>query len=1150
MEIRGISNNGLVKWLNIYITIIGYENRPSLLIVLDDISESKSAREELKRSEAHLQTLIETIPDLIWLKDPEGIYLSCNRRFENFFGAKREDITGKTDYDFVDKESADFFRRHDQDAMAAGKSCINEEEVTFAIDGHHEILETIKTPMFSEAGSLIGVLGISRDITRRRQAEEALLSREQLLLGQNEALLSLMKNGRLFSGDLKEGIAEITRVCSELIRTERVSVWRYSQNFMTVKCLDLYERSKDLHSEGVTFRGEDFPAYLDSHKRGLVFAISDIKTDPNVRNISHDYWDKNNIRSFLDAPIWLHNKIGGLLSFENVGDKREWSQADERLCTTMATLVSLSFEAYERRQVEQALRESEERFKRAFENIPDVVVIYDRDLRIRYINEASKHLTGRQSSDFIGMREEEIWPPEIYNAYLPTLQKVLDTGRVCSVDIDLEFPGKGMTQLVITCAPLLEENGEVREVVGITHNYTQRKRAENEIRLLSDRLRMATESAGIGVWELNLLNNHFLWDKRMYELYGLDPVNCDGTYEMWRQTIHSEDITDTEKQMEDAIANSREFHTHYRIITPGNDIRHLEMHAMIIRAPNGSVLKMIGVNLDISERINAEAAIYEGKAHLEEAQAVAKLGSWVINPQTQTLIWSKGMFVLYNRNETFGAPALKEYIDLLHPEDRDHFQNLYDRILIDGESFECELRTNPFYGPERIIYTKVRSIYDGSGKIMQLTGIAQDIIDRNIAIENLRQNTAELRQLSYAIEQSSNIVVITDILGNIKYVNPRFLEVTGYAREEVLGQNSRILKSGEMPPSEYKDLWDTIISGGTWKGEFHNKKKNGELYWESASISPVKDENGNIVSFMAIKEDITEAKKDNEERRMLEIEMDQARKLEAVGSLASGIAHEINTPIQFVGDNTHFLADSFCSLISLIDTYNELFNKANLEPELVQKKDQAEEKVDLKYIRKEIPLAVHQTLEGVERVTNIVRAMKNFAHSDQGEKTIASINDMLESTLTVARNELKYVADVITEFDESIPEIECCRDELNQVFLNLFINAAHAIADVIKGGSAEKGTIKVSTNKEGDSVIIKISDTGPGIPKSIHHRIFDQFFTTKDVGKGSGQGLAIAQKIIVEKHKGSLDFETEEGKGTTFIVRLPINVQEAVTAYE
>jgi len=436
----------------------------------------------------------------------------------------------------------------------------------------------------------------------------------------------------------------------------------------------------------------------------------------------------------------------------------------------------------------------------------------------------------------------------------------------------------------------------------------------------------------------------------------------------------------------------------------------------------------------------------------------------------------------------------------------------------------------------------VAVLKDEQDRPYAIAGFAYDITER-------KKNEEEMRKLLFAIEQSANAVIITDTSGNIEYVNPRFTELTGYTADEAIGQNPKILKSGEMSNESYKELWETITSGKSWRGEFHNKKKSGELYWEKAMISPITDESGAITNYLAIKEDITKQKETEKERQILEQEMIQARKLEAVGSLAAGIAHEINTPIQFVGDNTNFIADSFKSLISLVESYDSLWQEANAGGDLASLDSQrvkARETADFEYLKKEIPSAIEQTLEGVQRVTKIVRAMKDFAHSDQGTKSMSKVNDMLESTLTVARNEWKYVADIKTNFCQELPDIECYRDDLNQVFLNLLINAAHTIADVVGDGSAGKGIITVSTLRDNGNIVIKISDTGKGIPESIQDRIFEPFFSTKDVGKGSGQGLAIARKIVVEKHQGSLNFETEEGKGTTFIIRLPMSINEMI----
>lgn len=286
------------------------------------------------------------------------------------------------------------------------------------------------------------------------------------------------------------------------------------------------------------------------------------------------------------------------------------------------------------------------------------------------------------------------------------------------------------------------------------------------------------------------------------------------------------------------------------------------------------------------------------------------------------------------------------------------------------------------------------------------------------------------------------------------------------------------------------------------------------------------------VGVQAIARDITG-------RDVAEMELRQAQKLESVGRLASGIAHEINTPIQFVGDNAHFLHDSFETLRVLVGKFHELCCRHD-DPshELSAELHRLEEELDCTYLMEEIPKAIAQSVEGVERAVTIVRAMKEFAHPENKGMVHADLNKALLSTLTVARNELKYVADVETELAE-LPLVVCSVSDLNQVFLNLLVNAAHSIGDVV-GGTDQKGKIRVRTSTEGSLVLISISDTGSGIPESIRERIFDPFFTTKEVGRGTGQGLAIARSVVVDRHQGSLTFESKVGRGTTFYIRLPI----------
>jgi PAS domain S-box-containing protein len=366
--------------------------------------------------------------------------------------------------------------------------------------------------------------------------------------------------------------------------------------------------------------------------------------------------------------------------------------------------------------------------------------------------------------------------------------------------------------------------------------------------------------------------------------------------------------------------------------------------------------------------------------------------------------------------------------------------------------------------------------------------------------------------------------------------------------EAVLGVGSKDVMGLHISQCGLEWNWDKILDG-IIHSRYHNcptrvddidfLRPDGEKRYLGITVNPINGDDNNILGLTIIGADITDRKK-------MESQLQQSHKMEAIGQLAAGIAHEINTPVQFVGDNTRFFQESFDDLIRIIKQQQESLEAAranSLTAELVEKTNRLIEDMDLEYLEEEIPLAIQHSLKGVERIAKIVQAMKIFAHPGMVAKEPVDINEEIGKTITITRNEWKYVAELTTEFDDSLPPVPCFRAEFNQVILNMIVNAAHAIAEVTNENQSAKGTIHIRTIHEGGYAKICIGDTGAGIPEEIRTKIFDLFFTTKEPGKGTGQGLAISHSVIVEKHNGTLDLETEEGKGTTFIIGLPIEAE-------
>jgi len=278
------------------------------------------------------------------------------------------------------------------------------------------------------------------------------------------------------------------------------------------------------------------------------------------------------------------------------------------------------------------------------------------------------------------------------------------------------------------------------------------------------------------------------------------------------------------------------------------------------------------------------------------------------------------------------------------------------------------------------------------------------------------------------------------------------------------------------------------------------------------------------------------------EKIQMASQMQLSQKMEAIGELAAGVAHEVNTPLQYVGDNIRFLRDSFHDIHKLYAEYQKLKQlclEQGLACEAVEQLKTTEEEADIDYLLEEIPVAIEQSLDGVGKAGGIVSAMKEFSHPGSKMKSLLDVNRAIENTLTVCRNEWKYIAEIETEFDENLPLVECL-PEINQVFLNMIVNASHAIEDKLGEGSPERGLITISTSHTDAYIQIEISDSGKGIPENLQAKVFDPFFTTKDVGRGTGQGLSISHNIIVEQHGGTLTLFSEVGKGTRFTIRIPV----------
>jgi len=461
------------------------------------------------------------------------------------------------------------------------------------------------------------------------------------------------------------------------------------------------------------------------------------------------------------------------------------------------------------------------------------------------------------------------------------------------------------------------------------------------------------------------------------------------------------------------------------------------------------------------------------------------------------------------------------------------YEDEQDVIRSGQPLFNREERVIDRAGNESIILTTKAPVRDESGAVTGIAGLGHDITARKKMEDALREAEQNYRGIFdkaiVGIFQSTPdgrlLSVNQSMAFTLGYDSPEEMiaSVTGIARQFFVDRKRGV---------EFMLVVDKV--GGVKNFECEAFRKDGSKVWLAISARAFR-QNGVVIRIEGMCDDITE-------RKHLREQLLQAQKLESVGQLAAGIAHEINTPTQYIGDNVRFLKDGFQELKGLLAEYERLLQAVKdgtLSGEAIARVAAAAERADLGYLLEEIPKAIDQALEGISRVSKIVGAMREFSHPGTKEKVLLNLNQAIENTIVVSRNEWKYVAELETDLDPSLPPVFCLPGEFNQVILNLIVNAANAIGDVASKGGPEMGTIRVQTRSCPEWAEIRIEDTGTGIPESARSRVFDPFFTTKEIGKGTGQGLAIARSVIVDRHGGSIGFETEEGKGTTFIVRLP-----------
>lgn len=816
----------------------------------------------------------------------------------------------------------------------------------------------------------------------------------------------------------------------------------------------------------------------------------------------------------------------------------------------------------EKIEAQQELLASEERYRAVAETAFTGIITTDINENLTYVNQAFAQMLGQSQADLIGKSLNQVASPETFSRLQEQIllmkEGLLDRGQYETELIHKD----GTTRTAwISISPLKASEEQYRGSMAVITDITERKQAITALRESEEKWRSLVENSSdiILVVDRDLKiqdTNHSISDVSVDEVIGTSILNY--IPQKYHQTVREY----AKCVLQTGVPKTFE--------SEGTNLNGIPSWYLCRLGPikvGGEIIALSYIITDISQLKQVQKALQENEVRYRSLFENAPISLWEEDFSALKTYFdylhATGItdFKAHFENhpeEVYRCAMLVKVVDvnkatlkIYQAPSKDKLISLLSDIFIEGsydvfrkelislaegqKIFEAETINKTLQGEQISVSLRLSISPDANETWSRVFISMMDITERKRMEEALKTSEARIRAI---VDAAGEGIISLNEQGIIESFNPAAARMFAYEPEEIIGQSIDLVIP-EVPHHRHAEYIANYLKSGQTKvigtsRELIAQRKDKSTFPVNLSVNETRLRDQRL--FTGIIHDLTH-------RKTLERQLLQAQKLEAIGQLAAGIAHEINTPAQYIGDNVEFLQESFEQISYVFQKYSNLLNvvksKSN-SSEQIAELEAAKNQVRIDYLLEEIPLAIKETLEGIHHVTRIVGAMKEFSHPGVEGKTALDINKAIESTITMARNEWKYVADVETDFDPDLPSTPCLPGEFNQAILNVIINAAHAIGEATGNGLKGKGKITITTRRDSDWVDIRIRDTGTGIPKKIRQRIFDPFFTTKEVGRGTGQGLAISYSAIVEKHKGNITFETEAGQGTTFIIRLPL----------
>jgi len=1015
---------------------------------LEDITERKKAEE----ARSYLASIVESSNDAIIGKSLDGIIVSWNAGAERVYGHSAAEIVGHSISVLVPPDRLDEVPQIIE-KVKRGERVDHFETVRMKKDGELVDVSLTISPIRDAAGRIIGASTIARDITARKRTEEA----------------------------LRESEAELAAAQ----RIAHVGSWHWNVQTNIARWSDETIRIFGLTPGQREYQRKSFLEMVHPADRMRVDqAMADALNGTREYDIEYRVQGADGTEKVIHAQA------------EVLKD-----EAGKPLC-----VQGVNFDITERRRAEEALRESEELYRSVVNSVAEGIVLQDGAGRIVASNRSAERILGRTAEELKGQIAPEPSLQAIHEDGSPLPGEnlphmiTLRTGKSQSnVRIGFPRPDGTLVWVLANSEPIFHARESAPYAVVTSFvDITEHKRAEDALIEERHLLHTLMDNLPDMIYFKDRESHFTRINKALAKGFGLsEPAQAMGKtdFDFFTPEHAQEFYNDEDKIIRTGqpMVGKEE-----KVAWPDGRVTWDSTTKMPLRDAKGNIVGTFGVSRDITDRKLAEA----DNARL--AAIVNSSDDAIFSSPLDGLIatWNAGAERMYS----YKAEEIKgKHFSILIPED--HRGELPANVerLSRGEAlvhYEDEhVRKD---GSKLQVLLTLSPIKDAAGAVTGISAIARDITLRKRA-------EAEHLRLVTAIEQSAEGVMITSTTGDIEYVNPAFTRITGYSREEVMGKNPRVLKSGEQDPALYQQLWASILNGQAWHGELINRRKDGSLYTEEMNIAPVRNPGGEITHFIATKQDVTEHKQ-------LEQQFLQAQKMEAVGRLAGGVAHDFNNLLTII--------NGYAALLSG-QTSTEDPRRARLE----------------------------EILMAGERAASLTRQLLAFSRRQVLDPRVLNLNSVLADIEKMLRRLIGEDVELVTTLKPDLGRVKVDAGQIEQVIMNLAVNARDAMPE---GGKLliETSNVEIDENYArshanmipGKYVMMAVSDTGCGMDLGTQAHLFEPFFTTKEEGRGTGLGLATVYGIV-KQSGGFIWVYSEPGHGSTFKIYFPF-IEEALPTAE